>query len=69
MRFLYNAEFGNNRKHLFADELLEILQAAREDSVRNHAILVVCYSHSLRASEVCNLRLADLNLREKTIHA
>src|ERR1700683_3882118 len=61
------AEAGNNRKHLFVDELTAILQVARDTSILHHAFLLVCYQHALRAQEVCNIRLEDLDMRQKLL--
>jgi integrase len=62
------AEFANGRNHLFKDELLEVMETARDTSIRDHAIFLVCYLHSLRASEVSNLRLEDLRWSDMTLH-
>jgi type 1 fimbriae regulatory protein FimB len=42
------------------DELLEVLKTARDNSTRNWCMILCAFSHGLRASEVCNLRMADL---------
>src|SRR5690348_6110060 len=49
-------------------ELLAVLKAARERSVRDWAILLVGYRHALRATELSNLRLADVDLKTGMIH-
>jgi site-specific recombinase XerD len=49
-------------------ELLALLKAARERSVRDWAILLVGYRHALRAQELCNLTLSDIDLKTRTIH-
>ena len=41
-------------------ELLALLDAARRDSTRDWCLLLVIYSHGLRASEACNIQLTDL---------
>ena len=54
---------------LSPDELLELLRVAREHSTRSWAMILVAYKHGLRASEVCGLKLADVNLKDCTISA
>ncbi|MGB8783534.1 MAG: site-specific integrase [Terriglobales bacterium] len=42
-------------------ELLAILTAAKEHGARSHAMVLCAYLHGVRASEVCGLRLSDLD--------
>jgi integrase len=53
--------------YLEPDEVLALLKAAKAKSTRTFTMILVAYRHGLRASEVCNLRLADVNLKEGTI--
>jgi type 1 fimbriae regulatory protein FimB len=48
-------------------ELLAILKAARERSIRDWAILLVGYRHAMRAAELSQLRLSDVDLKTRTI--
>jgi site-specific recombinase XerD len=48
-------------------ELLALLRAAREHSTRAWASVLVAYKHGLRCSEVCDLRLDDLDLKANQI--
>lgn len=48
-------------------ELLAILKAARERSIRDWAILLIGYRHAMRAQELSNLRLGDIDLKTRTI--
>jgi type 1 fimbriae regulatory protein FimB len=48
-------------ENLTYNELLAVLKAARVQSVRNWAMILTAFSHGLRASEVCNLRVSHLN--------
>lgn len=48
---------------LTPDELLAVLKAAREHSTRAWASILIAYKHGMRCSEVCGLRLDDLNLK------
>jgi type 1 fimbriae regulatory protein FimB len=47
-------------EHLSYDELLLVLRTARERSTRDWLMILVSFTHGLRASEVCGLRTADL---------
>jgi len=48
---------------LAPEETLAALKAARNRSDRDWALILVAYRHGLRASEVCGLRLADIDLK------
>jgi type 1 fimbriae regulatory protein FimB/type 1 fimbriae regulatory protein FimE len=50
------------------DELLALLQAARECCTRDWCLLLLMYHHGMRASEVGKLRRADLNERDWTLN-
>src|SRR5207249_11922830 len=52
---------------LTTDELLRLLKAARERSVRDWALLLTGYRHALRAQELSNLTLNDVDLKTRTI--
>ena len=49
---------------LTTEEILAVLKAARKRSTRDWAMILLAYRHGLRASEVCGLKLGDVNLRE-----
>jgi type 1 fimbriae regulatory protein FimB len=49
------------------DELLALLRAAKAHGSREHAMVLTAYSHGLRASEVCELNLSDLDLRGQAV--
>jgi site-specific recombinase XerD len=55
------AERSNSLKHLSDDELLDVFEAARRRSTRDHALLIVCFQHALRASELISLKLGDID--------
>jgi type 1 fimbriae regulatory protein FimB len=42
------------------DELLDVLKVAKEQGTRNWAMILTAFSHGLRATEVCDLKLSDL---------
>jgi type 1 fimbriae regulatory protein FimB len=53
--------------YLSPEEVLAVLKAARARSVRDWAMVLIAYRHGLRASEVCGLKLSDVNLKDQTI--
>src|SRR5260370_5021003 len=53
--------------HLEPAEVLSILRAAKATGAREWAMIVVAYKHGMRASEVCNLRVDDLDLKNGSI--
>lgn len=58
---------SNSLKHLTEGELLDVFETARRRSSRDHAMLIVCFQHALRASELISLRLGDINWRNMEI--
>ncbi len=61
------AQQSNSLKHLTEDELLDVFEAARRRSARDHAMLLVCFQHALRASELVALKLSDVDWRNMEI--
>jgi site-specific recombinase XerD len=49
---------------LTTEETLAVLMAARGRSNRDWAMILLAYRHGLRASEVCGLKLTDIDLKE-----
>ncbi len=52
---------------LTPQETLELLKAARKSSTLDWAMILLAYRHGLRASEVCGLKLADIDIKTGTI--
>ncbi len=52
---------------LTLDETLGVLKAARERATRDWAMVLLAYRHGLRASEVCGLKLGDIDLKVGSI--
>jgi integrase len=48
-------------------EVLSVLRVARAKDVREWAMLVLAYKHGMRASEVCNIRLDDIDMKNGSI--
>jgi type 1 fimbriae regulatory protein FimB len=58
---------GTSMLHLEPTEVLSVLRAAKAKGNREWAMILVAYKHGMRASEVCNLRLDDLDMRNGSI--
>jgi type 1 fimbriae regulatory protein FimB len=58
---------SHSMTHLEPVEVLAVLKAAKARGAREWAMCVVAYKHGMRASEVCNLRLDDVDLRNGSI--
>ena len=52
---------------LSPQEMLSLLKAARKQSTRDWAMILLAYRHGLRASEVCGIKLADFDLKTSSI--
>lgn len=52
---------------LTTDEILTVLKAARERATRDWAMILLSYRHGLRASEVCGLKLSDIDMKAASI--
>ena len=61
---LEDRKHGNNSMvHLEPADLLAVLKAAKARGAREWSMIVLAYKHGLRASEVCNARLGDVDLK------
>ena len=63
----HHSQRSNSLKHLTEHELLDVFEAARRKSTRDHALLIVCFQHALRASELIALKLQDIDWRNMEI--
>lgn len=52
---------------LAPQEMLNLLKTARKRSMRDWAMILLAYRHGLRASEVCSIKLTDLDLKAGSI--
>ena len=52
---------------LSPQETLSLLKTARKRSTRDWAMILLAYRHGLRASEVCGIKLADIDLKTSSI--
>ena len=53
--------------HLEPHEVLAVLKAAKASRTRSWTMILLAYRHGLRASEVCNLRTTDIDLKNGSI--
>jgi type 1 fimbriae regulatory protein FimB len=53
-------------KALTQDELHKVLWLA-SGNIRNHAIILLAFRHGMRASEICNLEMKDVDLKNGQI--
>lgn len=53
--------------HLEPAEVLSVLRAARAKGSREWGMILLAYKHGLRASEVCNLRVDDVDMKNGSI--
>ena len=60
-------QHGSSMQCLEPAEVLSVLKAARTKGNREWAMIVLAYKHGMRASEVCNLRLEDVDLKNGSI--
>jgi integrase len=54
-------------KALTPEEILKVLKIAASESKRNHAMTLLAYRYGMRASEVCNLKLSDVDFKNGAI--
>ena len=59
-----------NRDYLRSDELERLLAAAKQtrNPERDYALVLIAFRHGLRVSELCALRLSDVNLEAAEIY-
>src|SRR5450432_4335692 len=50
--------------HLEPAEVLSVLKAAKRWGAREWAMILLAYKHGMRASEVCNLRLDEIDIKD-----
>jgi type 1 fimbriae regulatory protein FimB len=48
-------------------EMLALLKVAKKRSTRDWAMILLAYRHGLRASEVCGIKMADMDLKTGSI--
>jgi integrase len=54
--------------YMSADQLQRFLEAAKDFGPREYAMFLFAVAHGARASEVCNLRITDINWKTEQVH-
>ncbi|MGC2271840.1 MAG: tyrosine-type recombinase/integrase [Candidatus Sulfotelmatobacter sp.] len=54
-------------EHLTPSEIQAVLRKSKAHSTRDWAMVLLAYRHGLRASEVCGLKLSDVDIRNESI--
>jgi integrase len=54
--------------YMTREQLERFLKAAKEYGPREHAMFLFAVAHGARASEICNLKLCDVNFSNEQIH-
>lgn len=54
--------------YMTSEQLQRFLETAKEYGPREHAMFLFAVAHGARASEICNLRLSDVNFRTEQVH-
>jgi len=55
------------KAYLSPEETIGVLRMAKERSVRDWAMILLAYRHGLRASEVCAIRLVDIDMKDSIL--
>src|SRR6516162_9924476 len=58
------------REYLTGEEIAKLLSASKtsRNPERDYAILLLMFRHGLRVSELCSLKLSDINLETRELH-
>lgn len=58
------------REYLYEHEVEALIAAAKEgqNSIRNQALVLLCYRHGLRSTEACNLKWAQIDFETRRMH-
>jgi type 1 fimbriae regulatory protein FimB len=66
-----NRKVKRTREYLTPDEVEKLLATSKtvsRNATRDYAILLLMYRHGLRVSELCHLKLSDVNLELGEVH-
>ena len=59
---------GSRVSYMDNHQLERFLRGAKEYGPREHAMFLFAVAHGARASEICNLRIVDLNFKAEQVH-
>jgi type 1 fimbriae regulatory protein FimB len=54
--------------YMSTEQLERFLQTAKECGQREHAMFLFAVAHGARVSEICNLRIADVDFKNEQVH-
>src|SRR5271155_358367 len=54
-------------EHLTPSEIQRVMRTAKARSTRDWAMVLLAYRHGLRASEVCGLKMSDLDIKNESV--
>src|SRR5271169_531473 len=54
--------------YMSAEQLERFLEAAKDLGPREYAMFLFGYAHGARISEICNLRISDLDFHNEQVH-
>ncbi len=54
--------------YMTSEQLERFVQAAKEHGAREHAMFLCAVAHGMRAQEIANLRISDINFKLEQIH-
>ncbi|WP_405000554.1 tyrosine-type recombinase/integrase [Escherichia coli] len=65
-----NKADNKKRNFLTHSEIESLLKAANTGphAARNYCLTLLCFIHGFRASEICRLRISDIDLKAKCIY-
>jgi integrase len=63
-----NKQIRSRVSYMDNQQLERFLLAAKEYGPREHAMFLFAVAHGARASEICNLRISDINFHSEQVH-
>ena len=67
----FSSRLKRRREYLTQEEIDKLLSASKVSSrnpVRDYCILLLMFRHGLRVSELCSIKLSDIDVDAKTFH-
>jgi type 1 fimbriae regulatory protein FimB len=67
----FSSRLKRRREYLTQEEIDKLLSASKVGSrnpVRDYCILLLMFRHGLRVSELCSIKLSDIDVNAKTFH-
>lgn len=66
---MFEAQASRKESMIYLEpaEVLAVLKSAKAKGAREFAMVLLAYKHGMRASEICNLRVNDVDLRNGNV--